>query len=181
MSIDILPAARERSLRLHGSIHRNRDQLFPYKCSIPMERYRDRAFYDFLELTSREPILNTVFKIGNDLSDSLSQEMKADGVQMVIGTSPLIGLDKKGIPSTLNHFNHFLRSGAHRLPLKDRSVSSILSVATFEQTGFHCVKLNKMIEQIDPKIEKSLQNRYTPYHEFKCRMIEVILRKPGAQ
>lgn len=286
----ILPVIRERHPWLHGAIIRARDRLFPYKSAIPMERYQYRALHKFLELASRGDALNTVLEIGSDLSGTVSQEMKAYGAQMVIGINPLMGLDKEGTSTKLNHFNHFLRSDARWLPLKDCSVSSIFSVATFEhicnldtalsemlrvlkpggflysdfgpiwpssvghhvyakvgdeearhwklgknpvpnyghllyspnelrgklsgkvsqvlldaiidwiydkdginryfyedyqrifeQSGFQILKIDKVIEQIDPGIEKSLKNRYTPYCEFKCRMIEVTLRKSGAQ
>jgi SAM-dependent methyltransferase len=51
-------------------------------------------------------------------------------------------------------------------------------IRVFEHSGFQSVKLNKVLERIDPAVEKKLKQIYAPYQEFRCRMIEVVLRKP---
>jgi SAM-dependent methyltransferase len=252
-----------------------------------MERYQYRALHKFLELASREHTLNTVLEIGSDLSGTVSQEMKEHGAQMVIGINPLLGVEKSTTSIPTDDFNRLLRSDARWLPLKDGSVSSVFSVATFEhiydldialdemlrvlkpggllysdfgpiwsssvghhvyakvgeeearhwkpgknpvphfghllypadelrmklkgktsqalldaivawiyeedginrlfyedyisifeKSGFQTVEMNEVREHIDSGIERTLQEIYTPYKEFRCRMIEVILRKP---
>jgi SAM-dependent methyltransferase len=283
----VLPIIRERFPGLHRRILQTRDRLLPYKSTIPMERYQQRALYKFLELASKEQMLDTVLEIGSDLAGAVGQEMKEHGAQMVIGVNPLVGLEKSELAIPTNGFNHLLRSDARWLPLKDGSVSSIFSVATFEhiynldialdemlrvlkpggllysdfgpiwsssvghhvyakvgeeearhwkpdknpvphfghllysadelrahlrsktsqallnaiiawiykenginrlfyedyfmifeESGFQIMEINEVYEHIDSTIEKTLQEIYNPYKEFRCRMIEIILRKP---
>lgn len=283
----ILPVIRARFPGLHRAIVQTRDRLFPYKSTIPMERYQYRALHRFLELSTKEHLLDIVLEIGSDLSGTVSQEMKEHGAQMVIGVNPLLGLEKSESPPPTDGFSHLLRADARWLPLKDETIASIFSVATFEhiselnialdemyrvlkpggllysdfgpiwsssvghhvyakvgdeearhwkpgknpvphfghllysadelriqltdkvsqslldaiiawiyeeqginrlfyedyisiveKSGFQIVERNEVREHIDSEIEKSLQEIYLPYQEFRCRMIEVVLRKP---
>lgn len=53
-------------------------------------------------------------------------------------------------------------------------------IRIFEQSDFQIESINKVLEHIDSTLEKSLQERYAPYQEFRCRMLEVVLSKPGS-
>ena len=255
-----------------------------------MDRYQYRALHQFLELGSKEQALDIVLEVGSDLAGTVSQEMKVHGAQMVIGVNPLLGLDRGEYSTSPDGFNHLLRSDTRWLPLKDESISSVFSVATFEhicdldialdemlrvlkpggllysdfgpiwsssvghhvyaevgdeearhwkpgknpipnfghllfsseelrrelngkvsralldaiiawiyeedginrlfyedyirmfsQSDFQIIKINEVFENLSPELEKSLMQGYAPYQEFRCRMIEVILRKPVSQ
>ena len=53
-------------------------------------------------------------------------------------------------------------------------------IRIFEQSDFQIESINKVLEHIDSTLEKSLQEMYAPYQEFRCRMLEVTLSKPDS-
>lgn len=82
-------------------------------------------------------------------------------------------LDSKVSPDLLNAIIDWIYTGdgINRLFYEDY-------IQAFDQSGFQIMKLNRVMEHVKPSMEKSLRDICTPYQEFGCRMIEVVLRKP---
>jgi len=50
-------------------------------------------------------------------------------------------------------------------------------IRTFEESPFTLVSLKPVMEQIDGRVHDALQRKYPDKREFRCRMMEVVLKK----
>jgi SAM-dependent methyltransferase len=115
-----------------------------------MDRYQLRALHQFLELATKEGALDIVLEVGSDLAGAASKEIKIRGARMVVGINPLLELKhNEDFPQPYDR-NYLLRSDSRWIPLKDESISSIFSVATFEHIYNLDVAMAEMYRVLRP-------------------------------
>jgi len=128
----LLPLIRERFPAFHGLMVEIRDRLLPYDHSEAINRYQYRAIHRFIKLAQEYNATNVVLEVGSDLEGAVARELRKRGFGIVVGINPQLGIDRSALPDNSATMVYLLRADARRLPLAGGSVSSIISIATFE-------------------------------------------------
>ena len=142
------PFIRAKAPWLHQALLSARDVVLPYRSSTGLSRYQHRAlerFYSF-----KPNLSGTVLEVGSDVDGIVLKELAGRGVKHLVGvnvdvkTSAHAGR-RGGGPSY-----EMIKGDARRLPFKDGSISSIISITAFEHVHDFDVALREMHRVLEP-------------------------------
>jgi SAM-dependent methyltransferase len=124
------PFIRARAPWLHKTLLFGRDALLPFRSRYGLTRYQHSAierFYGF------EPDLSgPVLEIGSDLQGSVLKELAHRGIRRLIGLNVEVAFPAPDVRRKDSERYEMIQGDVRRLPFKDGSISSIISIMAFE-------------------------------------------------
>jgi SAM-dependent methyltransferase len=143
------PFIRANAPWLHRTLLSARDVVLPFRSRHGLTRYQHRAlerFYSF-----RPNLAGMVLEIGSDVDGIVLKELADRGVRHLVGLnvdvkpSAHAGRGGHGTPTY-----GMIQGDARRLPFRDASIASILSITAFEHVHDMEVALREMHRVLEP-------------------------------
>jgi SAM-dependent methyltransferase len=143
------PFIREKTPWLHKALLAARDVVLPFRSRYGISRYQHRALERFFAFAP--DLSGPVLEIGSDLDGIVLKELSSRDVRNLIGVN--IDVDLKahaGRGTAQSPPYQMLQGDVRKLPFKDQSISSILSITAFEHIHDFDVALREMHRVLRP-------------------------------